>query len=71
MALGRWGGAQGTASDISIHAKEILKLKDDLNKIKLNPGQLEDEIRILLNQINDLNLNLIEKQNLLIEINKG
>jgi ATP-dependent Clp protease protease subunit len=28
-----WGGAQGTASDISIHAKEILKLKDDLNKI--------------------------------------
>ena len=28
-----WGGAQGTASDISIHAKEILKLKDDLNHI--------------------------------------
>lgn len=28
-----WGGAQGTASDISIHAKEILKLKDGLNKI--------------------------------------
>ena len=28
-----WGGAQGTASDISIHAKEILKLKDDLNRI--------------------------------------
>lgn len=28
-----WGGAQGTASDISIHAKEILKLKDELNKI--------------------------------------
>ena len=28
-----WGGAQGTASDISIHAKEILKLKEDLNKI--------------------------------------
>jgi len=28
-----WGGAQGPASDISIHAKEILKLKDDLNKI--------------------------------------
>lgn len=28
-----WGGAQGTASDISIHAKEILKLKEDINKI--------------------------------------
>jgi len=28
-----WGGAQGTASDVSIHAKEILKLKDDLNQI--------------------------------------
>lgn len=28
-----WGGAQGTASDISIHAKEILKLKEDLNHI--------------------------------------
>ena len=28
-----WGGAQGTATDISIHAKEILKLKDQLNKI--------------------------------------
>jgi ATP-dependent Clp protease protease subunit len=28
-----WGGAQGTASDISIHAREILKLKEELNKI--------------------------------------
>lgn len=28
-----WGGARGTASDISIHAKEILKLKDRLNEI--------------------------------------
>lgn len=28
-----WGGAQGTASDISIQAKEILKLKDHLNLI--------------------------------------
>ncbi len=28
-----WGGAQGSASDISIHAKEILKLRDELNKI--------------------------------------
>jgi len=28
-----WGGAQGTAADISIQAKEILKLRDKLNKI--------------------------------------
>jgi len=28
-----WGGAQGSASDISIHAKEILKMKEELNKI--------------------------------------
>lgn len=28
-----WGGAQGTASDIHIQAKEILKLKDKLNRI--------------------------------------
>ena len=28
-----WGGAQGTASDISIQAKEILGLKTRLNKI--------------------------------------
>ena len=28
-----WGGAQGSASDISIHAKEILKLKEELSRI--------------------------------------
>lgn len=28
-----WGGAQGSASDISIQAKEILKLKEQLNRI--------------------------------------
>jgi ATP-dependent Clp protease protease subunit len=28
-----WGGAQGVASDISIQAKEILKMKEQLNKI--------------------------------------
>ncbi len=28
-----WGGARGTASDISIQAKEILRLKDELNLI--------------------------------------
>ena len=28
-----WGGMQGTASDISIHAKEILRMKEELNRI--------------------------------------
>lgn len=28
-----WGGAQGTASDISIQAQEILRMKEELNKI--------------------------------------
>ncbi|MFC1674986.1 ATP-dependent Clp endopeptidase proteolytic subunit ClpP [Candidatus Omnitrophota bacterium] len=28
-----WGGIQGQASDISIHAKEILKLRDKINNI--------------------------------------
>ncbi len=28
-----WGGARGSASDISIQAKEILRMKDDLNKL--------------------------------------
>ena len=28
-----WGGTQGSASDISIHAREILKLKDQLNHV--------------------------------------
>ena len=40
-----WGGAQGTASDISIHAKEILKMKDELNKILVkHTGQALDRI---------------------------
>ncbi|MFA5261113.1 MAG: ATP-dependent Clp protease proteolytic subunit, partial [Candidatus Omnitrophota bacterium] len=28
-----WGGVQGTASDISIQAKEILRMKEELIKI--------------------------------------
>ena len=28
-----WGGTQGSASDISIQAKEILRMKEELNKI--------------------------------------
>lgn len=40
-----WGGAQGTASDIHIQAKEILKLKDQLNKILVqHSGQPLDRI---------------------------
>ena len=40
-----WGGAQGTASDISIQAKEILGLKARLNKILAHhSGQSVDRI---------------------------
>lgn len=28
-----WGGVQGQAADIKIHAEEILKMRDQLNKI--------------------------------------
>ena len=28
-----WGGTQGTASDISIQAKEILRMREEINKI--------------------------------------
>ena len=31
-----WGGVQGAASDIHIQAKEILRLKDELNKVLSN-----------------------------------
>lgn len=41
-----WGGAQGTASDISIHAEEILRMKKTLNEILAHhcgkePSELE------------------------------
>lgn len=40
-----WGGVQGQASDISIQAKEILRLKDRLNEILANhTGQSLDQI---------------------------
>jgi ATP-dependent Clp protease protease subunit len=40
-----WGGAQGTASDISIQAKEILRLKDRLNELLAHhTGKKVDEI---------------------------
>ena len=38
-----WGGAQGTASDISIQAEEILRLKKRLNEILATP--LGQELR--------------------------
>ncbi len=28
-----WGGVEGQASDISIHAREILRMREDLNQI--------------------------------------
>jgi len=40
-----WGGARGTASDISIQAQEILRLKDELNQILANhTGKKLEEI---------------------------
>ena len=40
-----WGGARGTASDISIQAQEILRLKDELNQILANhTGKKIEEI---------------------------
>ena len=41
-----WGGAQGTASDISIQAEEILRMKDELNKILAkHTGQTLEKIQ--------------------------
>ncbi len=41
-----WGGMQGTASDISIHAKEILRTKEELNKIlAFHTGQPVEKIQ--------------------------
>jgi ATP-dependent Clp protease protease subunit len=41
-----WGGAQGAASDISIQAKEILKLRDRLNGILVfHTGQSLEKIQ--------------------------
>ena len=41
-----WGGAQGTASDISIQAEEILRMKDELNKIIANhSGQSVEKVK--------------------------
>ncbi|VAW14021.1 ATP-dependent Clp protease proteolytic subunit [hydrothermal vent metagenome] len=40
-----WGGAQGTASDISIQATEILRMKDELTKlIADHSGQEFDKV---------------------------
>ena len=40
-----WGGTQGTASDISIQAKEILRMREELNKVlSKHTGQPLDRI---------------------------
>jgi ATP-dependent Clp protease protease subunit len=40
------GGFQGQATDIEIHAREILKVKDTLNRIiAMHTGQQLDKIR--------------------------
>ncbi len=42
-----WGGAQGTAEDISIQAKEILRLRTNLNEIlSFHTGQSIDKVKI-------------------------
>jgi ATP-dependent Clp protease protease subunit len=41
-----WGGAQGTASDISIQAQEILRMKDELNALLArHSGQSIDKVK--------------------------
>jgi len=41
-----WGGIQGPAEDISIHAREILKLRDKINEILVyHTGQSLDRIQ--------------------------
>lgn len=40
-----WGGVQGTAQDITIHAEEILKLKNELNRIlSIHCGKTQEQI---------------------------
>ncbi len=40
-----WGGTQGTASDISIQAKEILRMKEELTKLLANhTGQTFEKV---------------------------
>lgn len=40
-----WGGTQGTAADISIHAKEIIRIKERVNKLLVeHTGQPADKI---------------------------
>ncbi len=42
-----WGGAQGTASDISIQAKEILRMREEINKILAHhTGQTLEKIQV-------------------------
>lgn len=42
-----WGGAQGTASDISIQAKEILRMKEELTKLLANhTGQTVEKVAL-------------------------
>jgi len=42
-----WGGAQGQATDVAIHAKEILRLRSLLNDILVkHTGQTKDKIEL-------------------------
>ncbi|TDX17461.1 ATP-dependent Clp endopeptidase proteolytic subunit ClpP [Petrotoga sibirica] len=63
-----WGGAEGTAVDIQIHAREILRLKDDQNNIlSKHTGQPLEKIEkdtdrdFFMNAQEALNYGLIDK----------
>jgi ATP-dependent Clp protease protease subunit len=41
-----WGGMEGQATDLQIHAREILRMKEELNRIlELHTGQTLDKIQ--------------------------
>jgi len=63
-----WGGAEGSAIDIQIHAREILRIKEDLNNIlSKHSGQPLEKIEkdtdrdFFMNAQEALNYGLIDK----------
>ena len=51
-----WGGAEGSAIDIQIHAREILRLRNDLN----NKMCIRDRYKVLFLKNLLTQLNLVE-----------
>ncbi len=63
-----WGGAEGSAADIQIHAREILRIRNDLNNIlSTHTGQPFEKIErdtdrdFFMNAQEALNYGLIDK----------